>query len=189
MSARCDRPIDLAALVDYWFEERADAEDEAIEKHLLECDSCSSQLRELLALGDGVRQLAHRGAIEMVVTRAFLEQARREGLRMREYRVPPGGSVVCTVTPEDDLLVGHIEGDFKGISRLDLVWLGHGAGERRIQDVPVNPDTGGLILVQSMPVMHGLGVTRARLRVLAQEPQGERLVGEYTFDHKPSRQD
>jgi len=95
--------------------------------------------------------------------------------------------VVCTVTPDDDLLVGHIEGDFRGISRLDLVWLGHGESERRIHDVPVNPEAGELILVQSMPVMRALGAARARLRLLAQEPQGERLVGEYTFNHTPSR--
>jgi hypothetical protein len=186
MSARCERPLELAALVDYWFDEGVHPEDEAIETHLLECESCSGRLRALAALGDGVRRLAHTGAIEMVVTPSFLEKARREGLRIREYRVPPGGSVVCTVTPEDDLLAGHIEGDFKGISRLDLVWLGHGAPERRLQDVPVNPHADALILVQSMPVMRGVGVVRARLRVLAQEPQGERLVGEYTFDHTPS---
>jgi hypothetical protein len=31
------------------------------------------------------------------------------------------------------------------------------------------------------------GPVRARLRLLAQEPEGERLVGEYTFDHTPWR--
>jgi hypothetical protein len=186
MSARCDRPIELAALVDYWFEEQADAGDDAIERHLLECESCSGRLRGLVVLGDGVRQLAHAGAIEMVVAPSFLERARREGLRIREYRMPPGGSVVCTVAPEDDLIVGHIEGDFKGTSRLDLVWQGHGAPERRIQDVPVNPDAHELVLVQSMPVMRRMGVASARLRVVAPEPHGPRLVGEYTFNHEPS---
>jgi len=187
MSARCNRPIELSALVDYWFEERAGPKDEALEEHLLECGSCSWRLRGLVALGDGVRRLTHEGAIEMVVTPSFLEKATREGLRTREYRVPPGGSVVCTVTPEDDLLIGHIEGDFSGISHLDLVWQVEGESERRIKDVPVNPTAGELLLAQAMPAIRLMGPVRARLLLLAQEPAGERLVGEYTFDHTPFR--
>ena len=38
----------------------------------------------------------------------------RQGLRVREYRVPAGGRVDCTVTADDDLLVSHLEGDFRG---------------------------------------------------------------------------
>jgi hypothetical protein len=187
MSARCNQPIELTALIDYWFEERAGPEDEALEEHLLGCESCSGRLRGLLALGESVRRLAREGAIEMVATPSFLEKATREGLRTREYRVPPGGSVACTVMPEDDLLVGQVEGDFSGISHLDLLWQVEGESERRIKDVPVNPAAGELILAQSMPVMRLVGAVRARLRLLAQEPAGERLVGEYTFDHTPSR--
>jgi len=38
-----------------------------------------------------------------------------------------------------------------------------------------------------MPVMRRMGVGRARLRVVAQEPHGAGLVSEYPFNHKRSR--
>jgi len=91
------------------------------------------------------------------------------------------------VLPEDDLLIGHIEGDFSGISHLDLLWQIEGESERRIKDVPVNPTAGELLLAQAMPAIRLMGPVRARLLLLAQEPAGERLVGEYTFDHTPFR--
>jgi len=57
---------------------------------------------------------------------------------------------------------------------------------RRIVEVPVNPEADELILVQAIPAMRQMGHVRARLRLLAQEPGGERLIGEYTFDHTPT---
>jgi len=186
MSARCEQPIDPADLLDYWLTDGERPDDDAIEEHLLGCDACSGRLRGLAALGEGVRQLARRGAVEVVVTPSFLEKAEREGLRTREYRVPAGGRVDCTVTREDDLLVGRLQGDFRGITRLDVIALEEGRPEQRIPDVPVSPDAGELILAQSMPFLRAMGRTRTRVRLLAQEAGGERLVGEYTFDHTPT---
>jgi hypothetical protein len=121
----------------------------------------------------------------VVVTPSFLEVASREGLRTREYRVPPGGRVACTVTPEDDLLVSRLEGDFIGVSRLDVVSELEGHAEQRIEDVPVRPGARELILAQAMPAMRALGHCVVRMRLLAREPAGERLLGEYTFNHSP----
>jgi hypothetical protein len=186
MSARCEQPIDPADLLDYWLADGERPDDDAIEEHLLGCDACSGRLRGLAALGEGVRQLARRGAAEAVVTPSFLEQAAREGLRMREYRVRAGERVDCTVTRQDDLVVSRLQGDFRGIMRLDLLELVDGWPEQRILDVPVPRDAGELIIAQSMPLVRALGRTRTRVRLLAQEAGGERLVGEYTFDHTPT---
>jgi hypothetical protein len=183
MSAACDGPLDPAVLLDYWLDDAERPQDDAIEEHLLGCDACSGRLRGLVALGDGVRELARKGAVEVVVTASFLEQAAREGLRTREYRVAPGGRVDCTVTSADDLLVGRLLGDFRGVARLDVVAQEEGQPERRIEDVPVSPDAVELILAQSMPFVRTLDRSRYRIRLLAQESGGERLLGEYTFDH------
>jgi len=174
----------VPALIEYWLD--GEPPDEATEEHLLGCDACSRRLRGLVDLGDGVRRLAREGAVAMVVTPSFLARAAQEGLRAREYRVPPGGRVDCTVTREDDLLVGRLQGDFRGVSRLDVVAQHEGGPELRIPDVPIGPDATELIVAQPMPVMRGLGPGRHRYRLLAHGADGDRLIGEYTFDHTPT---
>jgi hypothetical protein len=184
MSVRCGRPLGLAALLDYWLDR--EPPDDAVEEHLLACDSCSGRLQELVSLGDGVRRLAREGVVAMVVTPSFLARAAQEGLQTREYRVPPGGRVDCTVTREDDLLVGRLQGDFRGMTRLDVVAATEGGTELRIEDVPIGPEATELIVAQAMPAMRLLGRSRHRYRLLAHDPGGDRLIGEYTFDHTPS---
>jgi hypothetical protein len=182
----CAQPVAPAVLVDYWLADGEASTVDAVEEHLMGCDSCSGRLRGLVALSEGVRRLAREGAVEVVVTTSFLAHAAREGLRTREYRVLPGGRVDCTVTAQDDLLVGRLHADFSGVSRLDVVANQEGLAERRIRDVPISASATELIIAQSMPMMRTLGRCRLVLRLLSHEREGERLVGEYTFDHSAS---
>jgi hypothetical protein len=122
----------------------------------------------------------------VVVSPSFLETASRRGLRVREYTVPPGGRVACTVTPEDDLLVSRLQGDFTGVSRLDLVVQVEEGPEQRAQDLPVDRASPEVIVAEAMSTIRALGSCVVRLRLLAPEQGGERLVGEYTFAHTPS---
>ena len=186
MSALCREPIAPEALVDYWLEDREGADRDALEEHLLGCDSCSARLRGLVVLGDGIRRLAREGAIEMVITPSFLARATAEGLRTREYRVLPGGRVDCTVTGQDDLLVARLVADLRSCTRLDLVAEEEGRPSRRIEDVPFSPEARELVVAQAMPYMRRLPHARMRMRLVSPEPGGERLVGEYTFDHFPT---
>jgi hypothetical protein len=135
-------------------------------------------------MGDGVRRLAHQGAFNVVVSPSFLETASRHGLRVREYRVPAGGRVACTVTVEDDLLVGRLQGDFHGVSRLDLVVRVDDGPEHRVFDLPVSPSSAELIVAQAMPALRAMPSSTMRMRLL--EGKGDRLVGEYTFAHTAS---
>ena len=135
---------------------------------------------------DGLRRLAHQGAFQVVVSPSFLETAGRRGLRIREYSVPPGGRVACTVTAEDDLLVSRLQGDFSGVTRLDLVAQTEGQPEEHAYDLPVDPSAHELIVAQAMPAMRALGSSVVRLRLVAPEPTGDRVLGEYTFAHTPS---
>jgi hypothetical protein len=187
MSGDCPRALEPATLVDYWFGDAAPAEEARVEEHLMECDGCGGRLRALLALGEGVRRAAHEGMVHVVVTPAFLETAAREGLRTREYRVTPGGRVACTVTPDDDLLITRLQADLTGVSRLDLVTIWEEGPDQRLEDVPVPADARELLIAQPMPALRTLGPTVLRMRLLAQERSGERLLGEYTFAHTPTR--
>jgi Putative zinc-finger len=182
----CSEPLDLATLVDYWFGDLDGPDLDRVEEHLLECDACGSVMRSLMATGDGVRRLAREGAFGVVVSPSFLETASRQGLRVREYRVPAGGRVDCTVTPADDLLVSYLEGDFRGVSRLDLVVQVEDGPEHRVFDLPVSPASPELIVAQAMPALRALPSATMRMRLLAREGEGDRLVGEYTFAHTAS---
>src|SRR5499427_2258327 len=98
---KCTNPIDIKILADYWLAALEGPDEEAVEEHLLECDKCGDRLRELIALAEGVRELAHSGSLRMIVSETFLKSAAEEGLRIRHYAPAAGGSVECTVTADD----------------------------------------------------------------------------------------
>ncbi len=187
MKRDCEQPLDLPTLVDYWFGDLPAAGAERVEEHLFECDDCGDRLRALVDLGVGVRRLAREAAVQMIVTPSFLETASREGLRIREYVVTPGERVDCTVTAQDDLLVGRMHADFTGVSRLDVRAQAGGHPEVWIEDVPVSPSARELIVVQAMPRARAMGRTVLRYRLVAREGRRERVLGDYTFDHTPTR--
>jgi len=187
MKHDCEEPLDLLTLVDYWFGDFPAAGAERVEEHLFQCDGCGGRLRALVDLGDGVRRLAREGAVQVIATPSFLETASREGLRVREYVVPPGGRVDCTVTAQDDLLVGRMRADFTGVSRLDVRAQAEGYPEVWIKDVPVSPAAPELILVLAMPRARALGRTVVHYRLVAREGERERVLGDYAFDHTPTQ--
>ncbi len=93
------------------------------EEHLFGCASCTARLQEIAGIADGIRTLVRTGSVQGVVSRAFLERIAGQGLRLREYQVAPGGSVNCTVAPEDDLIVSRLHAPLAGVNRLDLARL------------------------------------------------------------------
>jgi hypothetical protein len=103
----CPNPIDATVLADYWLAALSPAEEEPVEQHLFLCDSCGGRLRELIALAAGVREVARSGVLNLIVSDDLLDRLRATGARIREYSVPSGGSVQCTVAADDDILIGR----------------------------------------------------------------------------------
>ena len=186
----CAHPIDAAVLADYWLAELAGAEEVAVEEHLLDCDRCGQRLREVIALAEGVRNLAREGSLQMIVSDAFLKRAAEEGLRVRQYAPPPGGSVQCTVTAEDDILVARLAADLSGAKRVDLLICDeHGVEQRRLPDIPVDSRISSVALQESIPFWKAAPSATVIVRLVAlneAEAGGERLLGEYTFNHTRS---
>lgn len=181
----CANPIDAAVLADYWLAALPGPEEEAVEEHLLACDHCGERLREVITLGEGVRNLAREGSLRIVVSDAFLERAAEEGLRVRQYVVPAGGAVQCTVTADDDILIGRLAADLSGARRVDLCFCDErGVEQVRLPDIPVRQGAGSVVFQESMVVAKAAPTHRmiARL-VTVDESGGERLLGEYTFNH------
>jgi len=157
----CSNPIDAAVLADYWLSLLADSEEEAVELHLFDCDHCGARLREVIALAEGVRNLAREGSLRMVVSDAFLKRVAEEGLRVREYSPPAGGDLsIC-----DE----------------------HGVEQFRLPDIPVQSGAGNVAYQESITFAKAMPSSKMIARLVAfDEAGGERLLGEYTFNHTRS---
>jgi hypothetical protein len=124
----------------------------------------------------------------MVVSDAFLQRAREDGLRVREYAPSPGGSVQCTVAADDDLLVGRLAADFAGATRVDLCVCDERGIERlRLPDIPVGAGARSVAFQESITFMKAAPSFTMIARLVAfDDAGGERLLGEYTFEHTRS---
>lgn len=180
----CNAPIRPAALVDYWFGELAPNEEERIDEHLLGCARCSEQLGELAALGDGVRSAFRRGSVSAVISPAFLQAMKQQGLRWREYRVGPGGSVNCTISADDDSVISRLQASLEGATRVDLVFTTP-QGEGRLPDIPFEPGAGEVLFCPSAVSLKRAPAHTAVIRLIAVDAAGERPIGDYTFNHTP----
>jgi hypothetical protein len=181
----CVKPLDAAVLADYWLAVLSKSEEEAVEEHLFTCDDCGAQLRDVIAIAEGIRDLARRGSLLMVVSDAFVERLAEEGLHVREYTPPIGGSVACTVTAEDDFLIGRLTADLSGAKKIDLCICNERGTERlRLADIPFNSGAGSVAFQQSITYAKAApSETMIARLVTFDEAGGERLLSEYTFNH------
>jgi hypothetical protein len=186
MTRRCASPIPLATLAEYWLGELDATREAELDEHLLGCGHCSAELQRLADLGDGIRALVGTGTVRAVVTDAFVKRLAATGRTLREYRVAPNGSVNCTLAPSDDVLVARLQAPLAGLERLDLELPGAEGGERvRLADIPFDPTAGEVIFAPDIPSIRALPAIRYSVRLLAVAREGERVVGEYTFNHTP----
>ena len=181
----CTRPLDLAVLADYWLAALPTPEEEAVEEHLFDCDECGIRLREAIALAEGVRDLARRGTLLMVVSDAFVKRVAEDGFRVREYAPPAGGEIACTVKAEDDFLIGRLTADLNAARRVDLSLCDESGREKlRLPDVPFDTTSGSVAFQQPIDYAKAARSETLVARLLAFDAAGdERLLGEYTFHH------
>jgi hypothetical protein len=184
----CSNPIDAAVLADYWNAALPSSEEEVIEEHLLDCDRCGARLREVIALAEGVRSLAREGSLRMIVSDVFLRRAAEEGLRVREYALPPGGVVQCTVTAEDGILIGRLAANLSGAKRVDLcIFDERGVEQRRLPDIPVQSGASNVVYQESITFAKAMPTNKIIARLVTFDEAGdERLLGEYTLNHTRS---
>ena len=182
----CAAPIGLATLAEYWLGELDAMSEARLEEHLLGCGECSRELEELAALARGVRQLVRQGAVHTVVSDALVRQMAEQGLRVREYNVPHNGSVNCTIAPGDDVVVARLQASLQGVERLDLVECSsEGEPRRRLSDIPFNVMRGEVVVAPRVEELRTLPASTSRLRLVAVDASGERVIGEYIFNHTP----
>jgi anti-sigma factor RsiW len=186
---RCTQPIEFEALLAYWLGELTEATEPPVEEHLFACAHCARRLESLAALASGIRAAVRNGALQAVITPAFLAHMKREGMRVREYALGPGERVDCTIRAEDDAVVGRMRVPLAGVKRLDALQTVEVGGEVqrwRAEDVPFEAEADEVVFLPSAAALKKLPVNTARVRLVAVDEAGERTLGEYTYAHTPS---
>jgi len=181
----CPSPLADDLVLDWWTGDLGAAEARRVERHLLSCGACSARAELLPALAEGVRTLVREGRLPSVLSPTVVERLQRDGRRIREYRVAPGGGVQCTVGPDDDVVLARLSARFGGVTRVDLVRQSGNAPEERYTDLPFDAAATELIFAPPMDMLRAMPASVEIMRLLSVEPQGERLLGEYTFNHSP----
>jgi len=181
----CANPLTAAILTDYWIAALPEGEEEAVEEHLLACDECGERLREAIALAEAIRDLARQGSLLMVVSDTFLRRIAEQGLQVREYAPPMGGSIACTVTAEDDFLIGRLSADLRRAARVDLSLCDErGAEKLRLADIPFQAESASVAFQQSITYAKAAPSETMIARLIGFDASGgESLLGEYTFRH------
>jgi hypothetical protein len=177
-------PQDLLA---YWLGELDEARESQLDEHLLGCTACSQRLREIVDMGAAIRgELLRGNRFGFVLPAAFITRVKDTGFRVREYDLEPGGSVSCTITPDDDLVASRLRAPLRGIRRLDIVMHDSEIGTLRATDVAFDPDGDSVTYVPSTSFLRSLGHAQQRVELVAVEGADERVIADYTFNHHPS---
>lgn len=181
MSA-CASPVPLTSVVDYWLGEHPAADE--LEEHLMACATCSARLERMTAIAEGVRRLVREARLPLVLTSALLARLEVEGVRIRHHRVAPGGRTACMAGPEDDFVSVCLSGDFPAGERVDSVIAEPPEMAKRLEDVPVDRESGQIILVMPAAAIRQLAAHTATIRVLGGAGNDENIIAEYTLDHR-----
>ena len=100
--------------------------------------------------------------------------------------IAAGGSVNCTVTPDDDFVVAHLRAPLRDVKRLDMLIDDDTSGKHRATDVAFDPSAGELVTVTSTAYLKTLKHSQQRVRLVAVDGVDERVVADYTFNHHPA---
>jgi hypothetical protein len=174
-------------LLAYWLQELTGAEESELEEHLFACEDCNARLRDVVQLGEGIKHAARAGTLHAVLSAPYVERLQRAGLRVRKYDVQPGGSVNCTATRDDDLVVAYLRAPLEGVARLDLLVHDSVTNARwRLEDIPFDPAASEVVLAPSVVELRRSPKTTQTMQLLAVAVGEERQIAEYTFNHTPS---
>lgn len=182
----CLASIEHESLVQYWLGELDESREATFEEHLFGCAHCTARLQELVVIADGIRALIRNGTVRGVVSHDFLERLARHGLHLREYPVAQGGSVNCTVAPDDDLIVSRLHAPLAGVTCLDLVVSDkEGVELERLRDIQFDALTGEIIYIPNTAYIRTLPATTISMQLIAMDNASPIQVGVYTFTHAP----
>lgn len=182
---RCEAPVARETIVDYWAGDLSVLEEGRVEEHVFGCDACARTLQRWGALVRGIAAVVgRRGGLTLFLTPSLLNHLEAQGLRLNQYRLEPGGFTACAARADDDVIVSSFGANFDGVERVDLCICGaEGEPVQRIEDVPVDRSNGQVIYALAADDVRTWPSMTIRARLVAVDPGGERLLGEYTLAH------
>jgi anti-sigma factor RsiW len=182
----CTAPLAIEALLDYWTGELPAARADEIEEHVFACEACAGRLAELEALAASVRRLTEAGRFRAAVAPSLVELLAARGLRIRTFRPRAGETIPCAVAPGDELLVGRLPVDLRGVARVDLAVCDERWAEReRLAEVPFDRRRSEVVIAERVDQPELRTAHVLRLRLLAVDPAGDRELGIYALAHDP----
>jgi hypothetical protein len=173
-----------ASLLAWWLDELDEAESAAFDEHLFGCDACTTRLRELLQLRESVRKTFHESEFGTAVTPGFVQRLRDSGRRLREYHVDAGGSVMCTIAPDDDFVVSRMHAPLAGVRQVDLVYE-NDSMQHRWAHIPFDAASNEVTFLPPVALLRSMGASTMRARLYAVTLDSERVIAEYHFIHRP----
>jgi hypothetical protein len=181
--------VEPGRLVDYLLGELTAEEETSLEEHFFECDTCASRLRSIESIGLSVADAVLHAAVGANVNGAFVDRVVRDGLTVREYRIPAGETVACSAGPED-LVVVRLAADFGDAENLQLQVTLHDLERDETSPVPArrieaDRDLGEVVLVFPGEVVRTYPRSRWTLSVSADAPSGSTRFGPFVMDHTP----
>lgn len=183
MSTACPRGIPASAWFDWWEADLDPEEARRLEEHLFTCDACEEEAQAARRLIDGIRGAVHHRPPGGGASRAQMDALERDRRVVRRFTLPWNGAVHCSVGADDDLVVLELQGDFRGVERVDSVLAHEGRRLERREDLPVVRGSAVLWGKTGEELRSFPGAT-FEVILLAVERDGEREIARYTVDHE-----
>jgi hypothetical protein len=176
----CDAPLPIGELLDWWLGDLEAARADAIEEHFFACEVCTGRLERLREVGAGIIAISREGAIPAATTNTLLNRMSRDHRAVRQYVARPGQVIACSVSFDDDWLVGRLVAELSEVEQVDLeVDTPEGAPIARLEDVTVDRLSGEVVVL--FPAKMALSMDTPVMNIRLKD--GERVLGEYVFDH------
>ena len=183
--AACNE-LQTQELTEYWLGELDETQEQRVDEHLFSCGACSERLRALVDLGAAIRGTFLDGWLNIVLPEPFIRRIKEAGFQVREYDLEAGGSVNCTVTPDDDFVLSYLRAPLRDVRRLDMLIDDETSGKHRANDVAFDPSAGALVVLNNTAYLKTLKHSRQRVQLVAVDGVEERVLADYTFNHYPS---
>ncbi len=182
----CAAPMGWDVLLDYWAGDLDDAASADVEEHVFACEGCAARLAEVEAIAAAIRRATSAGHFRAAVPPSLVDLLAARGLRIRTYRPRLGETTPCGAAPDDELLVGRVSLDLRGVARLDLVACDEAGQPRERQvDVPFDRARGEVVFAERVDLPALASAHVLRLRLLAVDAGVERELGTVAMAHDP----
>jgi hypothetical protein len=172
-------PIPFEALVAWVAGELPGSDATYVEEHIFSCDACAAASERVTRLTGGLRE-----TIPWVISRRQYDRLLDGGTRIRVTPVEPGRTPRARFTPDVDLLVHALRGDFSRAERVDIEVFSPDRTKRVVLEHVPFDRTAGEVLIACQRHYQGLFGGDPIFSVHTIEGQERTPMGEYIVQHE-----